>query len=48
MLAVISLVGIGGGIAYGNAIISILSIIGVFIFMGLGFYIKNKASAGNK
>lgn len=47
VLAVASLIGIGGGIAYGSAVISILSIIGVFIFMGLGFYIKRTTSAEN-
>ncbi|MFC4617208.1 DUF5325 family protein [Camelliibacillus cellulosilyticus] len=44
-LTVASLVMIGYGIAAHSAFAIILSIIGVFVFMGLGFTLKSKVAA---
>ena len=45
LLTVGSLVAIGYGIAVGSPLGIILSIIGVFVFMGLGFTLKRKKRA---
>ncbi|WP_155995039.1 DUF5325 family protein [Tuberibacillus calidus] len=43
-LTVASLVSIGFCVAAGTTLGIILSVLGVFIFMGLGFYIKRKTA----
>ncbi|GGE40986.1 hypothetical protein GCM10011391_19640 [Pullulanibacillus camelliae] len=47
VLTVASLVAIGYGIAIASPLATILSIIGVFVFMGLGFTLKRKLRASN-
>jgi len=42
LLTVASLVAIGYGIAVASPLATFLSILGVFVFMGLGFTLKRK------
>lgn len=41
-LVVVALIGVGGGLAYGQPLISLISVFAVILFMWLGFYIKSR------
>jgi hypothetical protein len=41
-LVIVALIGVGGGIAYGNSLIALICVFAVIIFMWLGFFIKSK------
>ncbi|GGH74299.1 CHASE2 domain-containing sensor protein [Pullulanibacillus pueri] len=47
VLTVASLVAIGYGIAVASPLFTILSIVGVFVFMGVGFTLKSKLRQQN-
>ncbi|MFX3618352.1 MAG: hypothetical protein ACE3JK_12605 [Sporolactobacillus sp.] len=42
VLVIACLVGVAGGIAYGNITITFLCMIGIILFMWLGFFTKAK------
>ncbi|TGB00175.1 hypothetical protein E4665_00410 [Sporolactobacillus shoreae] len=42
LLVIASLIGIGGGIAYGNPVITLTSVFAVILFMWLGFFVKSR------
>lgn len=42
LLVVVSLIGVGGGIAYGNPLVTLSSVFAVILFMWLGFFVKSR------
>ncbi|RYL92843.1 DUF5325 family protein [Sporolactobacillus sp. Y61] len=47
-LVVASLIGIGGGLAYGNPVVTMLSVFAVILFMWLGFFVKSRQQHADK
>ncbi|MCI1882542.1 MAG: DUF5325 family protein [Sporolactobacillus sp.] len=48
LLVVASLVGIGGGLAYHNPVITLICVFAVILFMWLGFYVKSLQQRSNE
>ncbi|RYM07293.1 hypothetical protein EWH99_01085 [Sporolactobacillus sp. THM7-7] len=45
VLVIAALIGIGGGIAYNNPFITLMSVFAVILFMWLGFFVKSRQQA---
>ncbi|RYL95443.1 hypothetical protein EWI07_02785 [Sporolactobacillus sp. THM7-4] len=48
VLVIAGLVGVGGGIAYNNLAITLISVFAVILFMWLGFYVKSRQQAASR